>query len=76
MVMYAVILMALSLTDDPLVLVALALLVCGAIGAIVLISDLLSIKRRDRLSIVAVRRLAWVVAALAALALLLLALSL
>jgi hypothetical protein len=74
--MYAVILMALSLADDPLVLVALGLLICGALGAMVLMSDLLSNKHRDRLSIVAFRRLAWGVAGLAATALLLLALSL
>ena len=76
MVMYAAILMALSLADDPLVPVALGLLVCSAFGAMVLMSDLLSSKHRDRLSIVAFRRLAWGVAGLPAPALLLLALSL
>ena len=76
MVMYAAILMALSLADDPLVPVALGLLVCSAFGAMVLMTDLLSSKHRDRLSIVAFRRLAWGVTGLPATALLLLALSL
>ena len=75
MVIYAVILIALTLADEPLVLVAMGLLICGALGAMVLMSDLLSIKHRDRLSIVAFRRLAGGVAALAATALLLLALG-
>ena len=76
MVMYAAHLMALSLADDPLVLVAVGLLICSGLGAVVLMIDLLSSKQRDRLSITAFRRLAWVVAVLAAVALLLLALSL
>ena len=76
MVMYGALLMALSLADDPQIVAAVALLLCSALGATVLIIDLLSDKHRDRLSMIAFRRLAWVVAALAAAALLLLALGL
>lgn len=74
--MYAAILVALSLVGEPMVLVAVVLLICSALGAGVLLSDLLSRRHRDRLSLAAVRRLSWAVATLAAAALLLLALSL
>lgn len=68
--------LAFSFTGDPLVVAAAFLLGASALGAVILMSDLLSNKHRDRLSITAFRRLAWVVAVLAALALLLLALTL
>jgi hypothetical protein len=56
--------------------VASFLLGASALGAVMLMSDLLSNKHRDRLPIMAFRRLAWGVAFLAAAALLLLALTL
>ena len=76
MVIVAVVRLALSFTNDPLITVAVVLLVCSAIGALILMSDVLSNKRRDRLSILACRRISWAVSVLAAVALLLLALSL
>jgi hypothetical protein len=76
MVIVTFIRLALSLGGDPLVVVALFLLGASALGAVMLMSDLLSNKHRDRLSITAVRQLAWGVAFLAAAALLLLALRL
>jgi len=76
MVIVTFIRLALSLGGDPLVVVALFLLGASALGAVMLMSDLLSNKHRDRLSITAFRRLAWGVAFLAAAALLLLALRL
>ena len=75
-VIVAFIRLALSLGGDPLVVIASFLLGAGALGAVMLMSDLLSIKHRDRLSIMAFRRLAWAVAFMAAAALLLLALAL
>lgn len=76
MVIVAFIRLALSLSGDPLVVIASFLLGASALGAVMLMSDLLSIKHRDRLSIMVFRRLAWAVAFMAAAALLLLALAL
>jgi len=72
----AVLRLAVSFAGDPLVVAASFLLGASALGAVILMSDLLSNKHRDRLSITAFRRLAWIVAVLAALALVLVALTL
>jgi len=75
MVIVAFLRLALSVGGEPLVVVASFLLGASALGAVILMSDLLSNKHRDRLSITAFRRLASTVAVLAAMALLSLALT-
>jgi hypothetical protein len=75
MVIVAAVRLALSLGNDPLLVVASFLLGASALGAAILMVDLLSSKHPDRLSTTMFRRLAWTVAILAAVALLLLAMN-
>jgi len=75
MVIVAAVRLALSLGGEPILVVVLFLLAASAVGAVILISDLLSVKHRDRLSSGTFRGLAWAVAVLAVTAPLLLATS-
>ena len=73
MVIVAAVRLALSLGGEPIVVVVLFPLAVSAAGAVILISGLLSVKHRDRLSSATFRGLAWAVGVLAATAPLLLA---
>lgn len=73
MVIVAAVRLALSLGSDPLLVIVGFLLGASALGAVILMTDLLSNKHRDRLSTTMFRSLAWAVAVLAASALSLLA---
>jgi hypothetical protein len=73
MVIVAAVRLALSLGGDPILVVVLFLLAASGLGAAILVSDLLSVKHRDRLPSGAFRGLALAVAVLAVTAPLLLA---